>query len=397
MNSTAVSTEIEIDEKKLKKLKRNAYVLFERSENFRDAIKEEAFFIDYYNEAKFQDMANDTNDTHAEGIIEVLKERYRAAHELEIILEKKGRLRQLKREKENNGSQLTPVQESRLAEFSEDVGIFSSALSALPPIGVTKSEWEGKRASGRQKIQLEQELIRAKWLMDENLGELNDYEKSLGLSVSSISSLEAEKDTFLRRGGRNQLPEKVSYVENIDRNLRRAKEEHERTMARPESEFEPKKFGKNPLPKKDRLIEQEKEIDQLTKQLKKAESNLEGSDLLERNKKVVERARRSAKDNNDMQTYENKSEVYSKLKAIETGVDDIRNSGGSNADVINFVKIALSKMVNLDAKSLSDYESFIDIEAIDTNNDDITSETVEDEDTEDFDILMDNVLASYKK
>lgn len=400
INSNA---EAEIDQSHLKTLKRRAYAKFTSAQKVRDSIRDLAYLNIPYHEDTFRAMEIEANGPEEREAVEILHKRYHAASLLELVLEKKSRLKRLEKEKQDKGSALLPNQQKALTQLDKEVAELSDSFSSLPPIGYSYEEWaKEKRPSGRQRRQPEQDLIRFKWDFDASIHELNRYEKKFDLKTSTASSLEAERDNFSRRAGRNPLPANVAGVENIDRSLRRAEEEHQRTLARPESEFEPKKFGKDPMPKSERLALQEKEIEQLRKQLKKAESQLEGTDLLERHKKVVERAKRAAKDAGKEKEYQKQSKLYTKLKAAESAVADIVAAGADSNAINAYVTNALSSISKKSEAQLKDVSGFIEdsaenevVEAASSVKDAVSNNEDEIANSDNLDDILDSVLSKY--
>lgn len=394
--STEFKGSSEVDEKHLKTLKRRAFTKFTSAQKVRDNIRELAFLNIPYHEDNFRSMDLEADGEEERETVEILSKRYHAASLLELVLEKKSRLKRLQRKKEEEGSELLPNQKKSLMQLDKEVTKLSDDFSNLPPIGYSYEEWsKEKRSSGRQRRQPEQDLIRFKWDFDAAIHELNSYEKSFDLKTSTASSLSLEQDSFSRRAGRNPLPINVAAVEDIDRNLRRAEEEHQRTLAKPDYEFEPKKFGKNPMPKSERLAIQAKEIEQFRKQLEQAESKLEGTDLLERRKKVVERSKRAAKDAGLQVEYDASSKLYSKLKAIETSVSDIIAAGGSNNIVNEYINSALSNIMKMGEDEIKSVSNFIPEEPNNEIKADDKPLELDDGDMDSLDDILDSVLAKY--
>ena len=135
-------------------LMRNFYVSVERVQRFRDAISDNIELDYQYCEYSLSPNANDSIELR--DIKSVLLDRYHCTQKLEALLEE---CCQLRISKNNEPDE---CKTKAIADVRDSIQLCSAELTQLPQAGSTYAEYTPRIFHGKQKIQLEQELMRAK-------------------------------------------------------------------------------------------------------------------------------------------------------------------------------------------------------------------------------------------
>lgn len=236
---------------------------------------------------------------------------------------------QLSLNKRKNKGELTHSQRTAVSLNNESLSFLTKSFDRMAPIGMRPEEHslrDIKKTPGQPPLPLDVQYFMVKNDLTNSLMKVNDLLYQENMEPATIEKIVEERHKLSTTAGRRKQSESVLNVEKIDKEFNRFQEQYTSTLLEEDRSLEDHKSGRKPLSKSDKLKMYKEKMKSKKEELEVAESKLRGADLICRRKHVLEKTKRKAKKDSDINLMKELEVKIIKITAILIEAESVRET-----------------------------------------------------------------------